>query len=95
MNTILETAVETHTCLEINSHVLRLDLQDRYVRQAKNLGLLLALGSDAHSVQEMRTMRLGVMTARRGWLEPRQLLNAMSYQDLYRHFHQRDAMHAF
>ncbi len=95
MDTIMETAVETNTCLEINSHVLRLDLSDRYVRQAKNLGLLLALGSDAHSVQEMRTMRLGVMTARRGWLEPRQLLNAMSYRDLYRHFHQRDAMHAF
>ncbi len=95
MDTILETAVETNTCLEINSHVLRLDLCDRYVRQAKDLGLLLALGSDAHSVQEMRTMRLGVMTARRGWLEPRQLLNAMSYRDLYRHFHQRDAMHAF
>jgi DNA polymerase (family 10) len=94
MDTILETAVETNTCLEINSHVLRLDLCDRYVRQAKDLGLLLALGSDAHSVQEMRTMRLGVMTARRGWLEPRQLLNAMSYRDLYRHFHQRDAMHA-
>ncbi len=95
MDTILETAVDTNTCLEINSHVLRLDLCDRYVRQAKDLGLLLALGSDAHSVQEMRTMRLGVMTARRGWLEPRQLLNAMSYRDLYRHFHQRDAMHAF
>jgi DNA polymerase (family X) len=95
MDTILETAVETNTCLEINSHVLRLDLQDRYVRQAKHLGLLLALGSDAHSVQEMRTMRLGVMTARRGWLEPRQLLNTMSYRDLYRYFHQRDAMHAF
>jgi DNA polymerase (family 10) len=94
MDTILETAVETNTCLEINSHVLRLDLCDRYVRQAKDLGLLLALGSDAHSVQEMRTMRLGVITARRGWLEPRQLLNAMSYRDLYRHFHQRDAMHA-
>ena len=94
MDTLLETAVETNTCLEINSHVLRLDLQDRYVRQAKDLGLLLALGSDAHSVQEMRTMRLGVMTARRGWLEPRQLLNAMSYRDLYRHFHQRDIMHA-
>ncbi len=95
MDTILETAVETNTCLEINSHVLRLDLSDRYVRQAKNLGLLLSLGSDAHSVQEMRTMRLGIMTARRGWLEPRQLINAMSYRDLYRHFHQRDAMHAF
>ncbi len=94
MEAILETAVDTHTCLEINSHVLRLDLQDRYVRQAKDLGITLCLGSDAHSVQEMRTMRLGVHVARRGWLEPRQLLNALPYPDLLRRLHHRDTMHA-
>ena len=94
MEALLETAVDTHTCLEINSHVLRLDLPDRYVRQAKDLGLMLALGSDAHSVQEMRTMRLGVQTARRGWLESRQLLNALPYQELRRRLQEQDAMHA-
>jgi DNA polymerase (family 10) len=94
MEALLETAVDTHTCLEINSHVLRLDLPDRYVRQAKALGLMLSLGSDAHSVQEMRTMRLGVQTAQRGWLESRQLLNALPYQELRRRLQEQDAMHA-
>jgi DNA polymerase (family 10) len=94
MEAILEAAVDTHTCLEINSHVLRLDLQDRYIRQAKDLGLMLALGSDAHSVQEMHTMRLGVHTARRGWLEAHQLLNALPYHELQRRLQERDATHA-
>lgn len=79
---LIEAAIETHTCLEINSHILRLDLPDRYVKLAKALGISFALGSDAHTIQEMRTMRLGVLTARRGWVEPLQLLNALSYQKL-------------
>jgi DNA polymerase (family 10) len=79
---LLHTAIETHTCLEINSHVLRLDLQDIYIQRARDLGVLFSLGSDAHTIQEMRTLRLGVSTARRGWVEPRQLLNTMPYQAL-------------
>jgi DNA polymerase (family 10) len=94
MEAVLETAVDTSTCLEINSHVLRLDLKDQHVRQAKDLGIMLTLGSDAHSVQEMRTMRFGIHTARRGWLEARQLLNALPYAELIRRLQNRDALHA-
>jgi len=82
MEAVLETAVETGTYLEINSHVLRLDLPDTYVRQARDLGITLALGSEAQSIQEMRTMRLGVLTARRGWLGPSQVLNSLPYRAL-------------
>jgi DNA polymerase (family 10) len=64
------------------------------VRQAKDLGIMLTLGSDAHSVQEMRTMRLGIRTAQRGWLEARQLLNALPYPALIRRLQNRDAIHA-
>jgi DNA polymerase (family 10) len=94
MEAVLETAVDTRTCLEINSHVLRLDLKDQHVRQAQDLGIMLTLGSDAHSVQEMRTMRLGIHTARRGWLEARQLLNALPYPALIRRLQNRDTIHA-
>ena len=82
MAAVLETAVETGTYLEINSHVLRLDLPETYVRQARDLGVTLALGSEAQSIQDMRTMRLGVLTARRGWLGPSQVLNSLSYRGL-------------
>lgn len=91
---LLEAAVETHTCLEINSHILRLDLPDRYVKLAKALGISFALGSDAHTIQEMRTMRLGVLTARRGWVEPLQLLNALSYQQLIHRLQGQDVSNA-
>ena len=93
LEAVCETAVETQTYLEINSHVLRLDLQDTFVRHAKDLGILLSLGSDAHSVQEMRSMRFGVYTARRGWVEPRQLLNTLPYQELHTRLNKRDALH--
>jgi DNA polymerase (family 10) len=82
MEAVLETAAETHTCLEINSHVLRLDLPDVYVRQARDLGITLCLGSDAHNIQEMGAMHLGVRTARRGWVEPGQLLNTLPCREL-------------
>ena len=87
MEAVLETAVETGTYLEMNSHVLRLDLPDIYVRQARDLGITLALGSEAQHIQEMRTMRLGVLTARRGWLTPAQLLNTLPYHGLLRRLH--------
>ena len=90
---VLEMAVETHTCLEINSHILRLDLQDTYVRRAKDLGITLSLGSDAHSVQEMHSMRLGVHTARRGWAESEQILNTLSHRGLLRRLKRQDALH--
>jgi DNA polymerase (family 10) len=84
MAAVLDMAVETGTVLEINSHVLRLDLSDTYIRQARDLGITLALGSEAQSIQEMRTMSLGVLTARRGWLGPEQVLNTLSYRALLR-----------
>ncbi len=87
---LIETAVETDTYLEINSHVLRLDLPSRYVKLAKAFGVSFALGSDAHSIQEMRTMRLGVLPARRGWVEPLQLLTVLPYQKLIQRLRGRD-----
>jgi DNA polymerase (family 10) len=93
MEAVHEAAVETHTYLEINSHILRLDLQDTLVRHAKDLGVLLSLGSDAHSVQEMRSMRFGVHTARRGWVEPQQLLNTLSHRELHTRLNKRKALH--
>ena len=92
---VLDTALDTQTCLEINSHMLRLDLPDQYVRRARDLGVVFALGSDAHAIQEMRTMRLGIATARRGWVESRQLLNTLPYQKLLQRFKGRDISHVF
>ena len=87
---LIETAVETQTCLEINSHVLRLDLPDVCIQQARNLGVTFSLGSHAQTIQELRSMRLGILTARRGWVEPRQLLNSLPYQRLLERLKDQD-----
>ena len=80
MEAILETAAATHTCLEINSHPLRPGLPDVHVRQASDRGVMLTLGSGALRIREMQSMALGVTTARRGWAEPRHLLNTRPLQ---------------
>lgn len=90
---LLETAVDTGTVLELNTHLLRLDLPDTVVRQARDLGVTLALGSEAQNIREMHTIRLGVLTARRGWLEPAQLLNTLPYVSLLRRVHERSISH--
>ncbi len=94
MDAILETAVETGTCLEINGHVLRLDLPDLDIRRARDLGITFSLGSDAQTIQEMRSMRLGVLTARRGWTEARQVLNSLPTPRLLQRLRPRDVSHA-
>jgi DNA polymerase (family 10) len=93
IDALIGTAIDTQTCLEINSHVLRLDLPDHCVQRARDRGASFSLGSDAHTIQEMRTMRLGVSMARRGWVEPHQLLNTLLYQRLLQRLKGRDVSH--
>lgn len=77
---ILDTAAATRTCLEISSHPLRPGLPDLHVRHATERGVMLTLGSGAQRVRDMQSMALGVTTARRGWAEPRHLLNTRPLQ---------------
>jgi len=72
---ILEIAKETGTAVELNAHQMRLDLNDVHLKKAKELGVKIAIGTDAHVLQELHSMRYGVATARRGWLEASEVLN--------------------
>jgi DNA polymerase (family 10) len=79
---IMARAAETHTALEINSYYDRLDLSDINCMKAKEMGAKLSIGTDAHHVDQLWAIRLGVAVARRGWLEKQNLLNALSLQQL-------------
>lgn len=68
--------------LELNAHPDRLDLTDVHCRMAKDEGVLVAIGSDAHGVDGFDVLRYGVGQARRGWLEKRDVLNARSLAEL-------------
>ena len=75
MEAILDTAAATRTCLEITGHPLRPGLPDVHVRGATERGVMLTLASGAQRVRDMQSMAFSVTTARRGWAEPRHLLN--------------------
>ena len=68
--------------LELNAHPDRLDLSDTYCRMAKDMRLKLAISTDAHSTTDLDFMRFGLGQARRGWLEPEDVLNTKSLKQL-------------
>jgi DNA polymerase (family 10) len=75
MDAVLETARETGVALEINAHPARLDLEDVYARRAVEMGIMLAINTDAHSQSDLELLHFGIATARRGWVEPQHVLN--------------------
>lgn len=72
---IFAVAKEKKKFLEINSMPDRLDLNDVLVKKAKEQGIKLVIGTDAHSLDHLRFMKLGVAVARRGWCEKKDILN--------------------
>jgi DNA polymerase (family 10) len=79
---VIEAAAERGCALEINAQPKRMDLPDVWCKAAKEAGVKLVISTDAHSVEQLDTMRLGVGQARRGWLEADDVLNTRSWAAL-------------
>ncbi|NPV61117.1 MAG: DNA polymerase/3'-5' exonuclease PolX [Methanotrichaceae archaeon] len=84
MPAVLEAAARTGTAMEINAYPNRLDLNEVWARTAKEMGVKMSINSDAHDPEQLKVMRFGVKVARRGWLERKDLLNALGLQELIR-----------
>lgn len=82
MDRVFSKAAEAGVFLEINTHGERIDLNDVNSMRAKELGAGVAINTDAHSVAQMDLMFYGVVTARRGWLEKKDVLNTHGYDAL-------------
>jgi DNA polymerase (family X) len=82
MEVVLRAAADLSVAVELNAQPDRLDLDDIWARRAKELGVLVAINTDAHSASSLAFMRHGVDQARRGWLESRDVLNTRSLEDL-------------
>jgi DNA polymerase (family 10) len=78
MEAVLARAAERGVAMEINADPHRLDLDWRYLPRARELGTMISIGADAHSVAGIGNMRFGVGSARKGGLGPRQVVNTMS-----------------
>ncbi len=79
---VMRAAVERGCYMELNSHPDRLDLDDVHCQAAKAMGLKVALSTDAHSTDDLSLMRFGIGQARRGWLEPGDVINTRGLADL-------------
>jgi DNA polymerase (family 10) len=79
---VMEAAKRNGKALEINGTLERLDLDDIHSRKAKEMGIKLAIGTDAHHLDQLWMISLGVAVARRGWLETGNVLNAMSLKEI-------------
>jgi DNA polymerase (family X) len=79
---VMEAARQHGKALEINAYFERLDLDDIHCRKAREMGIPLAIGTDAHHTDQMWMMTLGAAVARRGWLEAKDVLNTMSLQKI-------------
>ncbi|HEY3011326.1 MAG TPA: DNA polymerase/3'-5' exonuclease PolX [Gemmatimonadales bacterium] len=76
MDAVIEKAAKAGIALEINADPHRLDLDWRVLRQARDRGVAISIGADAHSVAGIGYVEFGVGMARKGWLRREDILNA-------------------
>ncbi|MCD6541662.1 DNA polymerase/3'-5' exonuclease PolX [Candidatus Bipolaricaulota bacterium] len=79
---VFRRAAKYGTILEVNANPQRLDLCAEHVREAIDTGVKLALGTDAHHPDHLWFMRYGILTARRGWAEAKDVINTLSLDKL-------------
>jgi DNA polymerase (family X) len=81
---VVEKALATGTALEINSQPDRLDLRDTHARLAGEAGVRIVVSSDAHRVEALGFVELGIAQARRAWLTRDQILNTRPWPEIER-----------
>ena len=86
MEKVADAAADTGTVLEINSYPDRMDLNGPHAKLAKDHGAKLIVDTDSHATEQLWFMRLGVGSARRGWLEKGDVVNTMSYDEILSFF---------
>jgi len=82
MEALFQAAARTNTTLEVNAMPSRLDLKDTHIYRARELGVKMVIGTDAHSTEHLGFMRFGVGVARRGWGEAGDILNTRPLNEL-------------
>jgi DNA polymerase (family X) len=77
MEEILDVAAASRVAVEVNGDPYRLDMDPEWIRAARRRGLPFVVSVDAHSTRDLENVRWGVDMARRGWLERKDVLNAL------------------
>ncbi len=82
LDAVFAAARATRTAVEINAYPKRLDLDAASARRAREQGVMLAISTDTHTLDQLDHIAIGVGIARRAWLEPKHLLNCLSRDQL-------------
>ena len=82
MEEVFKAAIKNRKILEINAMPSRLDLKDTHIFRARELGVRLAINTDAHSTEQLNLIRFGVGIARRGWCQADDILNTQPLDKL-------------
>jgi DNA polymerase (family X) len=89
LSAVIDKAAETGVALEINADPHRLDLDWRVLRQARDKGVGISIGADAHSVAGLSYVEYGINMARKGWLGSGDILNARPVGEFVAHARRR------
>jgi DNA polymerase (family X) len=81
MEKVLEACAKHGVAMECNSYPDRLDLKDVYLRMCKERGVKVVISTDSHTAGNLSFVRYGVVMARRGWLEKKDVINTLSTKD--------------
>jgi len=79
---VLQTAKRHGKIVELNAYPNRLDLDWIHCRRAKELGVMLSINPDAHSTADLENIEYGIATARRAWLEEKDVLNTRELDEV-------------
>lgn len=77
IDAVLQAAARNKVAMDLNAYPDRLDLCDRHLRQAKQLGVKIVINTDSHHTSHMEKIRYGVLQARRAWLTSEDVLNTL------------------
>jgi DNA polymerase (family 10) len=86
MEAVIDAAAAQGVSIEINASPLRLDLDWRLVRRARDRGMKIPIDPDAHTLDGLDDMRYGIGIARKGWLSAGDVVNTMETEALLKFF---------
>jgi DNA polymerase (family X) len=86
---LIEVAKDTNTALELNANPNRLDLNAENIRKVQEAGVKVVINTDAHKMDTLAHMDIGVSTAKKGWIQRSSVLNALTLEELTQFLNKR------
>jgi len=86
MPAVIQAAADYGKAIEINAHPMRLDLDWRFLKFAKEKGVRICINPDAHTIDGLKDVQYGVAIARKGWLEAKDVVNTWQTQQVDHYF---------